>query len=261
MISIVMAYHNRYHLLDKTLKSMTLSSHKDFEVIVVNDFSDEEHSLYSLVNKYSTLRIKIVNMEDLGDRWYINPCVVYNAGFTQVSGDKIIIQNPECMHIGDVISYVDTYLTDNNYLTFECYASSKAQLDYIDSDWDRFYREVQACKVGLTKERQELAWCNHYTYFRRALNFTNAITRNNLSKLNGFDEVMAHGIGGDDNEFRDRVFKLPIQVQFVKNPWTVHQWHEKTLTSVDALSKYKSNEELLRKPRNLRAYNDGRTVI
>ena len=55
MISIVMAYVNRKPLLDFTLKTLTQSVHRDFEVIIVDDFSDVNQDPTVFVELYPIL--------------------------------------------------------------------------------------------------------------------------------------------------------------------------------------------------------------
>ena len=55
------------------------------------------------------------------NKWYVNPCVPYNIGFKSASGEVIIIQNPECLHIGDIIAHVDEHLGDDNYISYAAY--------------------------------------------------------------------------------------------------------------------------------------------
>lgn len=268
-ISVVMAYFNRYQLLDYTLETMSKSAHKNVEVIVVDDFGTEEEDVEDFITKYPGLNVKIVYMADQGEKWYVNPCVVYNAGFSAATGNKILIQNPECCHVGDVLSTVAQRLTDDNYLSFHCYASTEPQLAYMKTDWARFKSEVDRCTVGnCGGGPQGGGWCNHNRYFPNNLNFTTAITRKSLAKLNGFDEIMAHGRGGDDNEFRDRVQMSGLKVEFISDPWTIHQWHPKVLTSPEANKTVPWNQDLLRRvqreraqTKQFRAHNDGKQII
>jgi len=113
MISIVMAFHNRLPLLEYTLSTFNKSSNKDFEVVIVDDYSSQEHSLDNIKNKYSNININIINMRDIyKEKIYYNPCIPFNVGFRKSKGDCIIIQNPECCHVGDVISHVEHNLTN-----------------------------------------------------------------------------------------------------------------------------------------------------
>ncbi len=90
-ISIVTAYYNRRQLLINTLKSISKTSHDDFEVIVVDDGSTEENKIGDLPNEYPFLKVIRVEPED---KWYINPCVPFNRGFKEASGEIVILQNP-----------------------------------------------------------------------------------------------------------------------------------------------------------------------
>ena len=130
MISVVMGYYNRLELLTTTLESIAKTTVHDYEVIVVDDFSDASHSLDHLPGVFE--KVKIIKMADLmPEKIYFNPCFAYNVGFSYSIGDKIIIQNPECYHQGDIISHVNNNVTDDNYLSFHCYASTVDDLQKL----------------------------------------------------------------------------------------------------------------------------------
>jgi len=103
-----MAYYNRRKLLEETLKSIQRSKFKNYEIIVVDDASTE---------RIDDLPVKVIRLEQK-DKWYHNSCVPYNIGFSQCSGDLIIIQNAECLHYSNIINYVKNNLNETNYLSF-----------------------------------------------------------------------------------------------------------------------------------------------
>jgi hypothetical protein len=119
MISVVMAYFQRQELLNKTLESLDKSKVKDYELIIVDDAS-----AIPLVCK----RAKVIRIEPK-DKWYHNPCIPYNMGFKEAKGDIVVIQNPECYHVGDVLSYVEQNLKGDTYLSFACYAINKKETE------------------------------------------------------------------------------------------------------------------------------------
>jgi GT2 family glycosyltransferase len=199
MISIVMAYYNRRRQFIQTLESiLKYSMQKDIELIVVDDASKESERLEDIVSFISW--VKLIRLEPEYKSW-TNPCIAYNVGFKEVKGNKVIIQNPECVHVGNILEYVENNLTDENYLTFSCLAVNE------NGTWK--------------------GWYNHPTIKPTNLHFCSAITKKNLDLLGGFDERFAHGLAYDDNEFLYRVKKSGLNVECIEQPFVRHQYHSK----------------------------------
>ena len=59
MISIVMAYYNRLPQLRYTLKTMENSLSENFEIVIVDDYSSEQHSLDTLPTEFESLNFNI----------------------------------------------------------------------------------------------------------------------------------------------------------------------------------------------------------
>lgn len=216
MISLVMAYYNRLPQLRYTLKTIEKSSSKNFEIVIVDDYSSEEHSIDKISSEFKSLNFKIIKMQNINSKkTYVGPSIPYNVGFRESQGDKIIIQNPECCHMGDVIDYTDNNLSDDLYLSFHCFASGKRELNDLYSN---NYLDVTT-SAG--------RWYNHSVHRPASYHFTTAITRKNLIELNGFDEKYAVGFNYDDDEFIQRIKKKKLKIEFVNNPWTIHQYHGK----------------------------------
>jgi GT2 family glycosyltransferase len=205
MYSIVMAYHNREAQLLKTLQSFR--DYRDIEVIIVND-SDR-------------IRIPIqpfdVTIIDVKDKNWINPGVNFNIGFTEALRRKtkgIILQNPECYHVGDIIGAVREKLTDKNYLSFACYSLGKNE----GIDFRGFNNRTAVCNG-------DSAWYNHSRYRPEALHFCAAITADNLRKINGFDERFWDGLGYEDNYLVHQIKMLGLRIDFIDDPFVLHQYH------------------------------------
>ena len=230
-----MAYHNRKSQLLFTLKTIKKSSHKNIEVIIVDDNSDKDHQLDNDdITKYS-FPIKYIKFNRTNEK-SINPCVVYNRGFKEVTGDIIVIQNPECCHIGDVIKYVDDNLKINEYYSFSCANifyeelnnelyknyNKGTELNFIDSlpDIGTFYNKTYCLK-----------WYNHPIHRPTGFHFLSAIYKSDLDKLKGFDERYEFGSSYDDVELVERVKFNNIILKIIgpiNSPFVVHQWHKKT---------------------------------
>lgn len=218
MISIVMAYYNRQAQLGYTLKTINRSSYKDVEIVIVDDFSANDEQPEPICEQYPDLNYNIIHMRDVVEKkYYCNPCIPYNTGFKAAKGDKIIIQNPECCHMGDVLAYTAEHLTDDVYLTFHAYGCTKQDLTFLHAD-----------EPVPMFSHKKARWYNHGTERPVAFHFCNAITRKNLSMINGFDESYARGHNYDDTELLQRIKNSGLEIKFVEDPWVIHQYHYKS---------------------------------
>lgn len=121
LVSIVMAYYNRIDQLKITLETISHSNYKNFEIIIIDDGSEEKHDLKNLIFLFN-FQIKLLIVKKEQKTW-INPCIPFNLGFLMSKGEYIIIQNPEVAHVGDVIEYVAQNLHEGKYLTFSVFSS------------------------------------------------------------------------------------------------------------------------------------------
>lgn len=208
-ISIVSAFFQRQDLWNRTLETIHKSSIKDYEIILIDDASE-----IPLVCDEA----KIIRIEPK-DKWYHNPCIPFNMGFKEATGDIIIIQNPECMHMGDVLKYASENVHNGLYISFGCYA--------INQDETRSLAKLKPITIGnymfSTKHRN--GWYNHPIHRPVGYHFCSAITREDLDKVGGFDERYANGVAFDDDAFIREVKRKGISVQITTNPYVIHQFH------------------------------------
>lgn len=120
-ISIVIGYYNRYEQLETTLDTMAMSSFDNFEVIIVDDASEQHHNVKMLIYKYK-FPISLVVVSKNQKTW-TNPVIPYNIGLRIAKGEKIIIQNPEVCHVGDIISHVNDNLNKGTYFAYSVFSS------------------------------------------------------------------------------------------------------------------------------------------
>ena len=102
VISIVTAYYNRKSLFIRTLNSIAKTAYKDFELIAVDDASHEWERIEDQESEFPFL--KVIRIEEQ-DKWYSNPSIPFNIGIAKAKGDIIILQNPECFHTQDILTY------------------------------------------------------------------------------------------------------------------------------------------------------------
>ena len=215
-----MAYVNRKLQLLNTLKSISMSKidKKDYEIIIVDDCSNELNKLNDIKQIFNDLNIKIIEI-DKSTKWWINPCVVYNIGFKQIKNDIVIIQNAENIHNGDILTDIRENFKENDYRTYACYSLRREEtIDLNNLDNINIKNRKIKC-VG------DNGWYNHSLYNKTAYHFCSVISKQNLFKLNGFDEKFANGIGCDDDELKRRIELLYLNINIIDKPFVIHQWH------------------------------------
>jgi glycosyltransferase involved in cell wall biosynthesis len=239
-ISIVMGYYNRKLQIINTLNYFENYKEYNYEVIIVDDNSTRVHQLDDIIKNY-TFPIKYIKItaEEKGDR--INPCVTYNRGFKEAEGERVIIQNPECIHRGNILEYVKTKLTYDDYIAFSCYNCSSFELT------QELLKNVSLINSPEFDSRNSFKWYNHPTIRPVHYHFCAAIMNDNIKLLGGFNEEFAKGACFDDNEILLSIkqnLKLNIKSIYPdEGGFVIHQWHPR-----DAESKFTQIEytELLR---------------
>jgi glycosyltransferase involved in cell wall biosynthesis len=223
MISIVTAYFNRKKLFSNTLLRLQKSSFKDFEVIVVDDGSNEENRLEDLEAEFHFLKVIRLDPEN---KWYINSCIPFNIGFRAAKGDIIIIQNPECTHYGDIMNYVYHNLKPNDYLSFAAYSLDKSTTDAINQTNAAFLEILQIpfYEKDISYDG-EAGWYNHSIHRPKGFHWCTAIHKTDLDALGGFDERYALGVAFDDNELLARIQKKEMNFKIIDEPFVLHQNH------------------------------------
>lgn len=236
-ISIAMPYRNRRDQLYNTLKSIEYSDYKNIEVVIVNDGCEDYIDDFKIYFDYP---INIINIDNNKKKW-VNPCVPFNMALKNTTGEVVVLQNPECFHCGDILSFVSKNITDINYLVFSCLSISKK--DFKDKNINKIIEEEKDVKKLYKKIcnlldpfpefiyrdfNKTTMWYNHPTYRNVMFHFTSAIHKKNINKLNGFDERYRDGFGYDDNEFLERIKRLGLNVFCVspENHFSIHQPHE-----------------------------------
>lgn len=251
-ISIVTAYYNRRKLFFNTLKTIENSKYKDIvEIIAVDDASNDNNRIDDFPNIFD-LDIKVIRI-DKKDKWWVNPSIPFNIGFKNVNTDIVIIQNPECLHFGDIIDYTLNNIKENLYLNYGCYSvddkitNSIISLDFnknIKNDIKKIIYPLN--NKGISADGTT-AWYNHSKYRPHKLHFCSAIMKKDLDNLGGFDERYARGIAFDDNDFLLRINRKKMNIQIIDEPFVIHQYHGNT--------NYSKRELVIR---NFNLYNNAR---
>lgn len=229
-IVIVMTYYDRERQMCKTLKTIYRSAHNNYSIIIIDDASPRPIE--------TSADAHIIRIEPAEKRWS-GIVVPFNIGIAHaltLEPDIIIIQNPECAHIGDVLMYANNNVTDDNYISFGCWSLNKGlSLDEVE-------RSIAADDPFRT-DGGSTGWYNHPRWNPRPFHFCTAMTADTMRQLNGFDERFKDGLGCDDCDLvrRLQIMMRGIIITDETEPFVVHQWHSRAYQTQE---KYQHNTDV-----------------
>jgi len=267
-ISIVMGYINRLPQLENTLKTIQKSKHTNYEIIIVNDGTE---NLKYLKDKYTQINIKII---ENSNKTNINPCMSYNLGAIYATGDIILLQNPECCHIGDVLTTTNAYLKENNYLAFSSFYLDTFEKNNLlnnllnENNTNEEYWDINRIKKMLmfTLDNKKNClpdnyngWSSHHFYNKNYLHFCCAIFKKDFFKLNSFSNEYANGICFDDDDLVRKILYNHVKCQYfcISNhpnsypsmgehaTFVIHQHHDRfKYTDDNIMDKWNDNKNI-----------------
>ena len=204
-ISIVMTSSNRSKQVYFTLLSMLKSGVKNIHIIIVDDsdISKDPVNLNVLKNYPFYIDFIVINREK---KDWLNPLVNYNIGFKFIKGSKIVIQNSEVCHVGNVLQFFDTQMQDNNYYVCDI----KASLNFDTNE--KIYGEDLTNAISLySKEELFYTWyqCRN---FNRNYHFLVGLTSETFKKINNFNYDLTMGYAYDDNDFLLKIISKNINI-------------------------------------------------
>lgn len=213
-----MPYHNRKHLLINTIKSIQrFNSVNECEFIIVDEASSEEHQLKDIFTHFPNLNIHVYRFIN---RTGYCPVYVHNKSFELSKGEIIIIQNPEALHVGNVVQHAINNIKKNDYLVYAQYSLTEQNTQIVLNEIDAPIQLKN--KIGDDLD----GWYQHSIYRNNQYNFCSAILREDLLDLGGFDERYAHGAAFGDDEFITRIRRKGMNIMSIDNPYTYHQYHQ-----------------------------------
>ena len=234
-ISIIMSHRNRPELLFLTLLKLNSSNFDNFEVIIVDDRSFK-HLKPNFINElYFKYPIKLITIENKEIDDIVCSSYTYNMAFKHSIGDIIIIQNPECLHFGDIPEYVFNYFDYDDYFCFPCYSSNNMEInDYIISNNTSIHiNNIDGILNNLNIDKQYgenfPRWYQHKTISNRCLHFCTVISRNYFHFIDGFSEEYNNGFCYEDDDLILRIKNIlklnVISIDTDENIGVVHMFH------------------------------------
>ena len=190
-ISIVMCSYNRSKQTYCTLMTIADSQYKNVQVILVDDSTTDlidQEILATLPLSLDFIRI------DPTQKTWCNPCINHNIGFQYIKGTRVIVQNPEVCHVGDVLSYTNDHLKQDMYLVFNVIACKSFVAN------EQLYQKIGSLDTTILNAEPHLFahWLQHPVHRNKNLHFLIALW---ADRLREFSYDMAFGTWYDDDDF------------------------------------------------------------
>jgi hypothetical protein len=241
-ISIIMTACNRSKQTYFTLKTIQNSSFKEIHVIIVDD-SDVDPIMKEELEKYP-FYIDFIEINRQNKNW-VNPVVNYNIGFQYIKGSKVVIQNAEVFHVGDVLGYMGAKISDGNYYICDIKAAKnlisnkylyQCNTDTIDIyNLHNIYKKWYQCKARITN-----------------FHFLVGMTIETFNKIGSFSYDYTFGVDYDDNDFLLKIESKNINIVNLFHDeyyfGGIHLYH---ISSFPKWKKIQSNKELYLKKKDI----------
>lgn len=251
-VSIVMTSSNRSKQIYFTLTSMIKNNCKDIQIIIVDDSSNDQVDLNIL--KTYPFYIDFIQIKRENKIWH-NPLVNYNLGFQFVKGCKVIIQNAEVCHVGNVIDFVNTQALDDKYYTFDVRPSLN-----FDTNEEIYKSDITGVNIFNKRELYGDVWYQSSCH-NRNFHFLTAMTRNTFDNIGGFSYDCTMGTDYDDDDFLLKILSKGIAIVNIFhtefNMGGIHLYHSSSYQTWD--NGRERNDNLFNNKKRL--YNNGNGYI
>lgn len=219
-ISIVMTASNRSEQTYYTLDTFARSTFKSIQVIIVDD-SDTDPITEEGLRKYP-FYIDFIKVNRQAKTWH-NPCVNYNVGFQHIKGSKVIIQNAEVCHVGDILQYTADNVNEFAYHVFDVVASNGFASN-------KRIHEYGTDSLKILEHANLFQGIWYQGVHRNAkYHFLTAMPRAIFDIIGGFSFDYSYGCSFDDNDFLLRIESknIPIKCLFHNEIGVmgIHQYH------------------------------------
>ncbi len=233
-LSIVITYWNRRRQLLNTLSSIAyFKGDYPIEVIIVDDDSSGENVIDDLLGLFP-LPIKLVVLKNRAQH---DPVIPLNTAFNEVTGDVVLINCAECVHMGDIIGYIFKNIRSKSYFNFATYSIDSVLTDlFFKLNWSE--QDVLQKAHNIIQPLQSLpeqwkdgdtGWYVDDNKHYSLLPFCAAINTEDIQNLSGLDERFINGIGYADTDFAIRIVNLHLDASVIIDPFCVHQFHDPTV--------------------------------
>ncbi len=206
-ISIIMASSNRSTQTYYTLSSFMNLETKNIQLILVDDSTTDPIDVNKLAEY--PFNIDFISINKDNKNWH-NPSVNYNIGFQYVKGGKVMIQNAEVCHVGEVLDFVNKNLEENSYYVFD--VKPARDFDANEKVYKHGVNDISVYEIKDIEIADTPWYQGEGERFLRNLHFLTAMTRATFDKIDGFSYDMTMGTGYDDDDFLLKIIGKGIKV-------------------------------------------------
>jgi hypothetical protein len=239
-----------------TLQTIKNSKIQDVQVILVDDSINDQVDVEQLLS--IGVHIELIKINRIKKFW-VNPCINYNIGFEFVKGGKVIIQNSEVCHVGDVLAYIERTCHDNTYYSFDVKASRNFETNEII--YANSLLTTHIYEKDIWERNSEITWYQHSIYRNLNYHFLCAMTRSTFNQINGFSYDYAFGSWYDDNDFVMKIKWYKINIQTISHDMDgiggIHLFHgySHNITDNSAYESAKNLDLFLKKQKYIHQYH------
>lgn len=145
LASVVVCTFNRAHLLKRSLFCYSRQSNKNFELIILDDGSEDETE--ALVKSYADkIQIRYEKLTDKKPGEWRDAGAIVNRGIIKSRGEFVYIAHPEVMTCFDCIEKANRALRSNPqaYFNSRVYYMTQNQQEQIDTvDWQSDFYKIR----------------------------------------------------------------------------------------------------------------------
>lgn len=222
-ISIIMTACNRSEQTYFTLRTINQNSENQGVQIVIVDDSSIDPILKSSLTQFNKLQINLISIKN---KCWVNPVVNYNIGFKFISSEtqKIIIQNAEVCHVGNVIKFVSS-IEEGKYYVFDVKNSISFENNQLIYNNYPLLVNTEIYNTLLSTNN----WYQHSKENNRLLHFLACMSYQDFQKINEFSYDYCYEIDYDDDDWLLHIVSKGITVVPVDNTFFnvggIHQYH------------------------------------
>lgn len=202
--SVIVPVYNRPDEIDQFLESLTHQKFKDFEVIIVEDGS--ENHCEEIVYKYQNqLSVRYYFKENSGQGFS------RNFGFEKARGDFFVVFDSDCLIPPDYFENVNRFLSSN---PVDCWGGpDKAHTSFTDVQKAISYSMTSFLTTGGIRGRKK----HIGTFHPRSFNM--GISREVYQKTGGYKITRM----GEDIEFSIRIIEYGFSTALINDAYVYHK--------------------------------------